>query len=85
MEISLTPELEKFVAGKVAAGLSSSASEVVCESLRLLEEQDRIQRAAFSQALGSRPPALDHAERFQAETVRERLRRRFEERRRLTA
>jgi antitoxin ParD1/3/4 len=85
MEISLAPELEKFVAAKVAAGLYGSASEMVCEALRLLQEQDRAQSAAFSQALGTRPPTPDRTERFQAETVRERLRQRSEERRRLSA
>jgi antitoxin ParD1/3/4 len=85
MEISLAPELEKFVAAKVAAGLYGSASEMVCEALRLLQEQDRAQSAAFSQALGNRPSTPDRTERFQAETVRERLRQRSEERRRLSA
>jgi putative addiction module CopG family antidote len=39
MNVSLTPELEKFVEGKVGSGLYNNASEVVREGLRLLEEQ----------------------------------------------
>lgn len=36
MNVSLTPELEKFVREKVASGLYNNASEVVREALRLL-------------------------------------------------
>ena len=38
--ISLTPELNAFVASRVASGRYQSASEVVREALRLLEERD---------------------------------------------
>ena len=41
MNVSLTPELEKFVNEKVKSGLYNSASEVLRESLRLLKEHDR--------------------------------------------
>ena len=41
MNVSLTPELEKFVADKVATGRYSSASEVVRAALRVLEEEER--------------------------------------------
>lgn len=41
MNVSLTPELEAFVHEKVASGRYTSASEVVRESLRLLEDEDR--------------------------------------------
>lgn len=42
MNVSLTPELESMIHSKVQSGLYNSASEVVREALRLLEEQDRI-------------------------------------------
>ncbi|MGE3311307.1 MAG: type II toxin-antitoxin system ParD family antitoxin [Limisphaerales bacterium] len=42
MNVSLTPELEEFIAGKVATGLYQTASEVVREGLRLLEERDQL-------------------------------------------
>lgn len=42
MNVSLTPELEQFVDGKVESGLYNNASEVVREGLRLLKESDEI-------------------------------------------
>lgn len=42
MNVSLTPELEKFVEGKVESGLYNNASEVVREGLRLLKEHNEI-------------------------------------------
>jgi antitoxin ParD1/3/4 len=42
MNVSLTPELEQLVHEKVKSGRYLSASEVVREALRLLEERDRI-------------------------------------------
>lgn len=42
MNVSLTPELEKFVQEKVKSGRYLSASEVVREALRLLQEEDQI-------------------------------------------
>jgi antitoxin ParD1/3/4 len=41
MNVSLTPELERLVNEKVASGMYGSASEVVREALRLLNERDR--------------------------------------------
>ena len=43
MNISLTPQLESLVKSKVESGLYGSASEVVRDALRLLEERDRRQ------------------------------------------
>ena len=42
MNVSLTPELEKFIDGKVESGLYNNASEVVREGLRLLKEHDEV-------------------------------------------
>ena len=41
MNVSLTPELEKFVQEKVESGRYTSASEVVREALRLMEKRDQ--------------------------------------------
>lgn len=40
MNVSLTRELESFVQAKVESGRYTSASEVVREALRLMEERD---------------------------------------------
>ena len=42
MNVSLTPELEELVHQKVQTGRYTSASEVVREALRLMEERDRL-------------------------------------------
>lgn len=40
MTVSLTPELEAFIASRVESGKFLSSSEVVREGLRLLEERE---------------------------------------------
>ena len=40
MNVSLTPELKRFVAGKVKTGMYQTASEVVREALRTLQGRD---------------------------------------------
>ena len=40
MNVSLTPELERFVNEKVCTGMYHTASEVVREGLRLLKQRD---------------------------------------------
>ena len=42
MNVSLTPELEKLVNRKVKSGRYQTASEVVREALRALEERDQM-------------------------------------------
>jgi len=49
MNVNLTPQLEELVRSKVASGLYTSASEVVREALRLMEEQDRLREAKLEQ------------------------------------
>lgn len=44
MNVSLTPKLEKLIQKKVQSGLYSSASEVVREALRVLEQNDAYER-----------------------------------------
>jgi antitoxin ParD1/3/4 len=48
MNVSLTPELEELVHDKVKSGRYLSASEVVREGLRLLEERDRLYKARLA-------------------------------------
>jgi antitoxin ParD1/3/4 len=49
MNINLTPQLEEMVREKVASGLYTSASEVVREALRLMDEKDRMRAAKLDQ------------------------------------
>ncbi len=42
MNINLTPYLESMVRQKVESGLYTSASEVLREALRLMDEQDQL-------------------------------------------
>lgn len=49
MNVNLTPQLEELVRSKVASGLYASASEVVREALRLMDEQDRLREAKRQQ------------------------------------
>ncbi len=49
MNVSLTPELEELVAGKVASGMYNSASEVVREALRCLKERDDLKEIRLRQ------------------------------------
>lgn len=49
MNINLTPHLEGMVRQKVDSGLYTSASEVVREALRLMDEQDNFRAAKLEQ------------------------------------
>jgi antitoxin ParD1/3/4 len=44
MNLSLTPELEQLINERLESGMYNSASEVIHEALRLLQERDELQR-----------------------------------------
>ena len=78
MNVSLTPELEQLVAQKVESGRYTSASEVIREALRLLEEHDRlkqVQLAAVKQKIDRGLEQLDEGLGVPAADARARLRR----------
>ena len=52
MNVNLTPELEKFVQRRLKTGRYNSASEVVREALRLLDDQDKIRAAQLTALRG---------------------------------
>jgi antitoxin ParD1/3/4 len=91
MNVSLTPELEKFVQDKVDTGRYTSASEVIREALRLLEKREERTREreqalkAFQAELDRRIAELDRGEGIPAEEVFTRLRAHATERRRKSA
>ncbi len=84
MNVSLTPELKKFVSAKVGLGRYDSASEVVREALRLLEEHDSARAARlseFNEELGRRLASPDPGEAVDPFEARARLQRKSAERR----
>ena len=44
MDVHLTPELEKIVQRKLRSGRYHSASEVISEALRVMEQRDDVRR-----------------------------------------
>lgn len=49
MNVNLSPHLEAMVKNKVASGRYTSASEVVREALRLMEQQDQLRALQLQQ------------------------------------
>ena len=85
MNVSLTPQLDKFVVKKVASGRYTSASEVIREALRLMEERDQTRTAelaAFQDELNRRVKSLDRSEHVDPATIRKQLEKKSAERRR---
>jgi antitoxin ParD1/3/4 len=62
MNVSLTPQLEELVQSKVSSGLYTSASEVVREALRLMDEQDRLKQAKLDELRREIRKGLDSGE-----------------------
>lgn len=52
ININLPPQLEEMVRRKVASGMYASASEVVREALRLLDQHERRRAAELEQLRG---------------------------------
>jgi antitoxin ParD1/3/4 len=63
MNVSLTPELEKLVESKVQSGRYRSASEVIREGLRLLEDQDRLRAARLEEVRRKVQAGIDQLDR----------------------
>ena len=88
VNISLTPELDGFLQSRVASGRYQTASEVVREALRLLQNQERERDEAFQQLKAKLEMGAAQAERgdlLDPEIVFEELREMIEERRRAKA
>ena len=63
MNVSLTPTLEELVQRKVGTGLYNSASEVIREALRLLEERDEMRKIRLETLRNDIAVGLDQLER----------------------
>ena len=84
MNVSLTPELERFVQEKVHSGRYTAASEVVREALRLLEEHEKVRAAQlteFREESERRLASLDRGEGIDGATALAQLRQRSHARR----
>jgi antitoxin ParD1/3/4 len=81
MNVSLTPELEMMVTRKVESGLYQSASEVVREGLRLLDDQDKLREFHLGEArkkIQMGLDQLDRGERISGEQAQAQLKQRSE-------
>ena len=63
MNVSLTPELEKLVESKVQSGRYQSASEVIREGLRLLDDQDRLRTVQLEEVRRKIQTGIDQLDR----------------------
>jgi antitoxin ParD1/3/4 len=76
MNVSLTPKLEKLVHSKVKAGRYGSASEVIREALRLLEQRDewyQLRASDLRRKIAEGVESLRRGEGADGETVFDRL------------
>ncbi len=77
MNVSLTPELEQLVTEKVESGRYTSASEVIREALRLLEEHDQLKQQRLTEVrekIDRGLQQLDAGQAISAQEARARLR-----------
>jgi antitoxin ParD1/3/4 len=63
LNVSLTPELEKFIESRVKSGRYQTASEVVREALRLLEAHEQTREEALVRVRAKLQRGLEQAER----------------------
>lgn len=63
MNVSLTPQLQGFVEAKVKSGRYQSSSEVIRESLRLMEQRDQANDTALAEVRRKVSVGLDQARR----------------------
>ncbi len=63
MNVSLTPELERYVTSKVKEGLYASQSEVVRHGLRLLIERDELLDARIAELRAEVAEGFEEARR----------------------
>ena len=76
MNVNLTPQLEALVRSKVNSGMYTSASEVVREALRLMDEQDRLRQVKFDELRSEVRKGLDSgtSEKWDAAAVKAKAR-----------
>ena len=70
IDVSLTPELDEFVAEKMQSGLYFSVSEVIYEGLRLLKEQEELRRIRLQELKREIYIGVQQLENGQGETFK---------------
>ena len=75
MNVSLTPKLTDYVKRKVQSGNYNSASEVMREALRLMQERDEIQRLRVAWDEGM---ASGDFQPYDASTTKQNLRKKLQ-------
>jgi antitoxin ParD1/3/4 len=78
LNVSLTPELERFIREKVDSGRYHSSSEVVRELLRLLEEREQLRALRFEELRRETQWGVEGGPAVDGEEVFARLRARYE-------
>ena len=68
MNVSLTPELEKYIASKVHEGKYQTASEVVREALRLMSQTEELRAAELDRLRKEVQIGLDQIARGEVTT-----------------
>ena len=63
MTVNLTPDLEQLVENKVQSGRYNSASEVVLDALRLMEQKDELRSTQLHELRSRIDEGLAQAER----------------------
>lgn len=71
MNVSLTPELEQYVNGKVQSGMYHTASEVIREGLRLLKEREELHQQKLADLRREIQIGIDQAVRGQVSPFNE--------------
>ncbi|MEI6730670.1 MAG: type II toxin-antitoxin system ParD family antitoxin, partial [Pseudomonadota bacterium] len=82
MNISLTPHFEELVKNKLASGHYHSASEVIRDALRLLEERDQLREIRLAELRKEIQKGIDSGEPtpWNAEEIKQAGRKLFEAR-----
>jgi len=63
VNVSLTPELEEFIQERVGTGRYTSASEIVREALRLLQDRDELRRLRMDELRAKVAAGIDSLDR----------------------
>lgn len=88
MDISLTPEIARFICSQVESGKYGSAADVIQAGIQLLEERDRLYQGQFEQLrqeVSIGVEQLDRGERLDGKAVIEQLRRQNQTRKQVQA